>query len=988
MKCRKNFKRLSDDEKKRFVEAVVKLKNQTLHDSVLMPGMMSRYDDYPMIHMNAMMGTNAWAHGNSSFLPWHRELLYRFEKDLQAIDPTVMIPYWDWTREQAAGDAGFPFRHDFIGVDGTDAQDDQVMREPGAPSPYPYPFDPDGWAILMTDGPGEPNYLQRAFGERSTAPNLPENDSVVTGVGSTFRQALAAGTYSTLRDRSEDHHNLVHRWVGGNMLDMSSPNDPVFFMHHAQIDRMWSLWQYTHPATTAYVADAGGTPAGSALTFNSPTEIAPWSGTATPNDMINGHAIHATGVWYDTDLPVIEIPPPSLDFIDIPEGLTSFKAVKFKIKGCRQVRFRITGVPTGNFGVTPMGLEFQADPVESDDFFYGYVWVQFTSVPGPIANSSVNIHSYIIDDEGYYAASEGAEFPLGDFSVTLTATTVPRENNSVALVLDRSGSMGALAGGSSTRSQLLINAIGVFRDLLLPTDEVAVVTFDDVVAAPISMQAVNAAPSFSTVDLTPRNDTWIGGGIQQGVVELGAASHTNKSIIVLTDGNENVHPYIGELPAGTVTNRTYAIGFGLPGQVSDAALHDITSNTNGDLIITGNMSSEEQRFNLTKYFVQVLADVTNSQVILDPKGKLYYGSKDVISFQVTGADVYLDAIAVCPVPRFLDFILQTPGGQLVKPTSVAPNVKYIMGEQVLCYRMVLPALAGDAAGSHVGTWHAILALKTEGEVGRLMRNKEVANVAVSPKVDAFLPYCFIVHATSNIAFTARKLQNSFVPGSSVKLFADLREYDVPMESPASVWVEVTHPDQSVSSLPLMGQGEGHYTASFATSMAGVYTFRTRAEGTSSKGAPFTREKTLTAGVYYGGQHESVSPPSSKDVICGLLRCLVKSQDMGTAKRRFAEWGIDINRFIACTEKTTCAGPVEPAPRAPKLKVQLASQIKFRKSAPAKPSKGPVTAVPKKLREHFERLQKEPPTMFEQINSDKREKRDRDHKGQHPHGPHH
>jgi hypothetical protein len=971
MKCRKNFKRLTSDERARFATAVVKLKNQSLHDSILMPGMMSRYDDYPMVHMNAMMSGNAWAHGNSSFLPWHRELLFRFEKDLQAIDPSLTIPYWDWTREQTAGDAGFPFRHDCIGVDGTDAQSDRVMRESGAPSPYPYPFDPDAWVILMKDSSGDPDYLVRAFGERADAPDLPENDVVVTGVGSTFRQAIGAASYGTLRSRSEDQHNLVHRWVGGNMLDMSSPNDPVFFMHHAQIDRMWSLWQYKHPGsgTPKYVADAGGTAPGTPLTFNAPGDIAPWSGSATPNEMIDGHAIHGTGVWYDTDLPEIEASAPSLDFIDIPEGLTSFKAVRFKIKGCRSVRFRITGAPSGSFGVTPMGLEFQANPVESDDFFYGYVWVQFTSVAGTVPNSSVNIHAYIIDDEGYYAAAEGDEFPLGDFSVTLSATTVPRENNSVALVLDRSGSMAAPAGGSSTRTQLLANALGVFKDLMLPADELAVVTFDDVVAAPIPMQAVSTAPPLSTVDLSPRNATWIGGGIQQGAAELTSATHTNKSVLVLTDGNENVHPYIGELPAGTVTNRTYAIGFGLPGEVSDAALQAITSNTNGDLIITGHLSSEEQRFQLTKYFVQVLASVTNAQVLLDPKGKLYLGSKDSIPFKVTDADVYLDAIAVCPVPQFLDFVLQTPGGQVIRPTSAEPNVKHIMGRQVRCYRMVLPALAADAPGSHSGTWHASLALVSEAEIARLARTEKLAHSRVDPRVDGFLPYSFLVHATSNIAFAARTLQKSLVPGSTVRLLANLSEYDVPMSVPANVWAEVAHPDQRVSTVQLMADGDGRYSASFATALAGLYTFRMRAEGYSSKGAPFTREKTVTAGVYYGGRHESVPSPSAKDVLCGFLQCLLGGRDMPTAKARFGELDLDLERLIACMHRICRPHPGEFAPVKAETKPQVVSQIKFRKAVPAKPSGAPAIATSTTLRKHLHRLEKERPTMFMQLSSE-------------------
>ncbi|KAL4724590.1 hypothetical protein ACLX1H_008032 [Fusarium chlamydosporum] len=41
-------------------------------------------------------------------------------------------------------------------------------------------------------------------------------------------------------------HGSIHSAVGGEMGDMgpsSSPNDPVFFMHHTQVDRLWALWQ-------------------------------------------------------------------------------------------------------------------------------------------------------------------------------------------------------------------------------------------------------------------------------------------------------------------------------------------------------------------------------------------------------------------------------------------------------------------------------------------------------------------------------------------------------------------------------------------------------------------------------------------------------------------------------------------------------------------------------------------------------------------------
>src|SRR5207244_3148352 len=122
--------------------------------------------------------------------------------------------------------------------------------------PYPYAFDPEAWSptIKVIDPADALDYFQRQFGEYFNAPSLPKNDVTVTGTSTNFRAAInAANSYVTLRSRSEDLHNLVHRWVGGNMLRMTSPNDPVFFMHHANIDRMWSIWQKkVAPGTSFY----------------------------------------------------------------------------------------------------------------------------------------------------------------------------------------------------------------------------------------------------------------------------------------------------------------------------------------------------------------------------------------------------------------------------------------------------------------------------------------------------------------------------------------------------------------------------------------------------------------------------------------------------------------------------------------------------------------------------------------------------------------
>ena len=925
MKCRKNVKNLTADEKTRFVNAFLALKSQ---NSVIHPGAQSRYDDFVETHLNAMwdFGINdmrplSWGHVDSVFLPWHRELLYQFEKLLQSVDPSVTIPYWDWTRDRTAADPGFPFKHPFIGVDGDDADSDRVKREPGAPSPYPYAFDPEAWsmAIRVIDPNDSLNFLQRQFGEyhdpqvpASDAPNLPQNDVVVTGTGTTFRAAIGAGSYLTLRARSEDLHNLVHRWTGGNMLRMTSPNDPVFFMHHAQIDRMWSIWQKkVAPGTALFQqsSSAAGHKLNDAMIYND-VNPAPFATGTTIAQVIDGHTMHGTGVWYESDLPELSNETGgTLAFTNVPEGLTSYKAVRFKIKGCRPVHFRITGAPTGQFGLVNMdGLtnvtEFVATPDTAADFFYGYVWVKLVAVAGPIPNSSVDVHAYIVDEEGYYAAAEGGEYPLGDFHVELQATTVPRANNSVALVLDRSGSMADPAGGMSTKSDLLKSAIQVFRDLMLADDEVAIVSFDDVVDTPVPIQDVSTAPDFTTIDLTPRNTTWIGGGIQQGAVQLAAATHTNRSMVVLTDGNENVHPYIHELGPGAVTNRTYAIGFGLPGTVSDMPLHQITSNTRGDLIITGNISSDEQRFNLTKYFVQILAGVTNMNVILDPQGALFRSSKHTIPFQLADADVYADVIVLCPIPQLVDFELQTPGGEVITPAAAGaqPNVTYAIRDEVAFYRLVLPASATDPGGSHAGTWQAVLALKSDIELKKLGNSEAVIDAVRRSAVRESLPYSFIAHAYSNLSLRATKRQQSLEPGSLVHLLAALTEYDVPLRADARVWAEVTPPDGPAFDLSFDRVDAGRYSAVFTTSLAGVYTCRVRAEGLTSTSSPFVREQTLTAGVYHGDHTTGAGTPAgSVDAACRLITCLLS--EGAIADERLAELGVDVERLRHCLERT-------------------------------------------------------------------------------------
>jgi tyrosinase len=62
-----------------------------------------------------------------------------------------------------------------------------------------------------------------------------------------------------LQGRFEDGvlglHAAGHFAIGGDAGDFySSPNDPVFFMHHTMLDQVWWMWQALHPEQARSVA--------------------------------------------------------------------------------------------------------------------------------------------------------------------------------------------------------------------------------------------------------------------------------------------------------------------------------------------------------------------------------------------------------------------------------------------------------------------------------------------------------------------------------------------------------------------------------------------------------------------------------------------------------------------------------------------------------------------------------------------------------------
>jgi hypothetical protein len=145
------------------------------------------------------------------------------------------------------------------------------------------------------DGPD----LRRNFGdavsslptadEDTTALALPHYDVYPYDTGADITQSFRNYMAGWNDPSSEpQRHNRVHNWVGGSMLTDSSPNDPVFWLVHANLDRIWAKWQASN--TDDY--PSSGAPSGE----NLDDQMDFFS--VTPKDVLNHSSL---GYTYDTE---------------------------------------------------------------------------------------------------------------------------------------------------------------------------------------------------------------------------------------------------------------------------------------------------------------------------------------------------------------------------------------------------------------------------------------------------------------------------------------------------------------------------------------------------------------------------------------------------------------------------------------------------------------------------------------------------------------
>jgi len=172
------------------------------------------------------MWNTCQAHFNAAdepfFLPWHRMYVCFFESIIRAVlkDKTFTLPYWNYSVV-----AGYPLPKEF-----------RMQNDPL-------------WGPLFRPNRRAPvNGGQAIFTGIGTAMDLNPASALAqptylpAGVQPGFNQALDQGV-----------HGNVHVFVGNGQGMGSVPwaaNDPIFWMHHCNIDRCWVSWNasgHTNP---------------------------------------------------------------------------------------------------------------------------------------------------------------------------------------------------------------------------------------------------------------------------------------------------------------------------------------------------------------------------------------------------------------------------------------------------------------------------------------------------------------------------------------------------------------------------------------------------------------------------------------------------------------------------------------------------------------------------------------------------------------------
>jgi len=528
------------------------------------------------------------------------------------------------------------------------------------------------------------------------------------------------------------------------------------------------------------------------------------------------------------------------------------------------------------------------------------------------------------------------------YSIPVHAKTIAPVATEVVFVLDHSYSMTGLCADGLQKIEKLRQALDTFIALTQPADGVGAVAFNQAVVDTLPLTAPDSSLHDFAALLSPAGSTSIGAGIEAAIDVFSGAFSSQQALIVVTDGLENVPPFVNDVIALIPDpTRVFSVGIGRTQDVNTSVLQALCGNQGGYLLLTGSMTAATEALVLDKFFLRILANATNIDVILDPPTILYPGKIERIAFPVSEFEHSFDAIVLSREREAIAFALEAPDGTLITPETLkgwAGN-RYATATNVAYYRVRLPLPLLNAPAVASGTWQLLLAQRKpesqqiEDEFSQLVPH---ARARAFGKRDRVEPVAceVIVHAHSDLHLDATLQQSSIELGSAVLMELLLNVKGQPFAGQVSAIAQVRGPTGFTFTVRLAPEGAGRFVGRFEPVRPGIYRVTMVCEGTTPGGHAFRREQLATAAVLdtKGGSAGSTTPggddcdpnhsnadpnsdseckpgcaPHSKApgcALCKLLACLRARQGKGRAPRA---------RCALCFVKRTLARSGCPRP---------------------------------------------------------------------------
>jgi len=191
---------------------------------------------------------NQCQHATWFFVPWHRMYLFQFESILRSLLPADSpddwaLPFWDYS-SGPPGNALPP-----------------AFRTPTLPDGTPNPLFVAARRRSVNDGAALPDVITSI--EKALTETIFTATAQGASVGFGGPQTGFAHQGPAFGQLEAQPHGPVHVQVGGNGGLMTDPNtaaaDPIFWLHHANIDRVWAVWNVgggVNPSAKAWLDNA------------------------------------------------------------------------------------------------------------------------------------------------------------------------------------------------------------------------------------------------------------------------------------------------------------------------------------------------------------------------------------------------------------------------------------------------------------------------------------------------------------------------------------------------------------------------------------------------------------------------------------------------------------------------------------------------------------------------------------------------------------